>query len=139
MVVIRGVGGGSPVRPGRGGRGGPGGFALGGAGEAQGAGAASAVVAPAAVGLLALQEGAPAADRDARGARRAQALLRELAGLQADLLAGRLEASRLGTLAALADGETPADPALAAALAAIALRARIELARLSHERSSSRD
>lgn len=133
MVVIRGVGGGAPVRPGRGGRGGMGGFALGGAGEAHGAGAASAAAAPAAIGLLALQEGAPAAERDARAARRGQALLRELAGLQADVLAGRLDRARLGAIAALAEGETPADPALAATLAAIALRARVELARHGYE------
>jgi hypothetical protein len=128
MVVIRGVGGGAAIRSGRGTRGG-GGFALGVAGEAQGSTAATAAAAPAAIGLLALQESAPAAERDARAARRGQALLRELAALQAELLEGRGDPARLAGLAALTEGETAADPALAAALAAIVTRARVELAR----------
>lgn len=138
MVVIRGVGGGTAVRSGRGARGGSG-FAVGVAGEAQGAGAARAAMAPAAAGLLALQEGAPAPGRDARAARRARALLRELAALQAELLAGRDDPARLADLAALTEGETAADPALAAALAAIVTRARVELARRGMGPSSSSD
>ena len=62
-----------------------------------------------------------------------------LAPLQADLLAGRLDPSRLGAIAALAEGETAADPALAAVLAAVALRARVELARHGYTRLSSPD
>ncbi|MBR0673767.1 flagellar assembly protein FliX, partial [Neoroseomonas soli] len=86
-----------------------------------------------AIGLLALQEAGPVAERDARARRRGDALLRELSGLQAELLAGRVDPARLQALAALAEGESAADPALAAAVAAIALRARIELARRGME------
>ena len=44
-------------------------------------------------------------------------------------------AARLQAIARLGEGESPADPALAEALAAIVLRARIELARRGPERS----
>ena len=82
-------------------------------------------------GLLALQEQAvePQADRAAR--RRARAILAELAGLQRDLLADGVDEARLRRLQALA-GEAPlpsAHPGLRAALDAVVLRARIELAR----------
>ena len=133
MVGIRGVGAGAAARAGRWARGARGGFSLGAGAETSGAAAAQATAGPAAVGLLALQEAGPVAERDARARRRGEGLLRELAGLQADLLAGRADPARLRAIAALAEGETPADPALAGAIAAIALRARIELARRGME------
>jgi hypothetical protein len=129
MEPIRGLGGGGTIRGGRAPRG-PGGFRL--PAAAQGSGGAEAtegVAAPSAIGLLALQETAPAAERDARAQRRGQAMLDELGALQRDLLAGRADPARLHRLEALTQGEAAADPALAEAVAAIALRARIELAR----------
>lgn len=82
------------------------------------------------LGVLGLQEGWSAPERDAAAARRGSALLRELEALQLALLAGRMEASRLARLALLAEGEMGADPALQDIIAAISLRARIELTRL---------
>jgi hypothetical protein len=81
------------------------------------------------VTLLGVQEAGAAAERDSRGRKRASQMLDELARLQADLLAGRADAVALERLARLAEGEAPADPALAEILAAVSLRARIELAR----------
>lgn len=133
MVGIRGVGAGAAARAARGARGATGGFSLGAGTEGPGPAAAQAMAGPAAVGLLTLQEAGPVAERDAHARRRGESLLRELAGLQADLLAGRADPARLRAIAALAEGETPADPALAGAIAAIALRARIELARRGME------
>ncbi|MCR0981281.1 flagellar assembly protein FliX [Roseomonas populi] len=86
-----------------------------------------AAVAP--VGLLAVQAADGAAERNRRGAARARGLLKELSALQAGLLRGEADAGGLARLAELAEGESPDDPALADALAGIALRARIELAR----------
>ena len=129
MEPIRGVGGGGTVRGGRAPRGG-GGFRVdAAAADATCVAAAEAPAAASAIGLLALQEGAPAAERDARARRRAEAMLDELAALQRDLLAGLRDPARLRRLADLAQGEAAADPALAGAVAAIALRVRIELAR----------
>ena len=45
------------------------------------------------------------------------------------MLRGGADPDRLARLAQLAEGESPADPVLADALAGIALRARVELAR----------
>ena len=56
--------------------------------------------------------------------------LAEVAGFQADLLRGRADPDRLRRLAGLSEGEMPPDPHLAEALAAISLRAKVELARL---------
>jgi len=81
------------------------------------------------VSLLAAQEAGAAAERDSRGRRRAARMLDELQRLQAEMLAGRADAAALSRLAALAEGEPPDDPALAEILAAVSLRARIELAR----------
>lgn len=98
-----------------------------GAGTAGGAEAASAA---SPLALLGVQEkGGDPRERDERGARRGAALLAELQELQRDLLRGRLDPEQLRRLAALAEGEAPADPALAEALGAVALRARLELAR----------
>jgi hypothetical protein len=102
-----------------------------GGGTAPDAAAAAEGTAPAsAIGLLALQEGAPAAERDARARRRGEAMLEGLAMLQAALLGGRLDPARLARLADLAEGEAAADPALQAVVAGVALRLRVELARL---------
>ncbi|MDN3567384.1 flagellar assembly protein FliX [Paeniroseomonas aquatica] len=100
------------------------------------AGAAAAEVAAAAgvaapgLSLLALQESGSGAERDAAAQRRAEDLLEELAGLQSDLLAGGGgDPGRLARLAALEAGEEGADPRLQEVVRAVALRARIELAR----------
>jgi len=130
MVVIRGVSGGGNLPGARANRTGTGGFRVSsGGGDAKEAGSASALGAAAAIGLLAVQEQGPAAERDARGFRRGEAMLEELKALQAELLAGRADTARLERLASLSEGVKPADPGLAEALAAIALRAKIELAR----------
>lgn len=139
MSTIRGVGGGAAVR-GRAGRGAAGGFHIDTAtADSLGIEAAQRPAAAAAIGLLALQENAPAAERDARAHRRAEAMLRELAALQRDLLAGRSDPARLETLLELTAGEDAADPALAVAVAAIALRVRVELARRQNASFLSRD
>lgn len=129
MVGIRGVGAGAATRGAKGPRAAAGGFSLTAGTEASGPAGAQGIAATAAIGLLGLQESAPAAERDARARRRGEAMLRELAALQVELLAGRIAPDRLRALASLAEGEAAADPALAEAVAAIALRARIELAR----------
>ena len=139
MVGVRGVAGGGATGPGRGVRPGAGGFRLGGAAPSASVAAAQGVAGVQALGLLGIQETAPAAERDARARRRGQALLEELSALQAGLLAGRADPARLRALAALTRGETAADPALAAAVAAISLRARVELARLGLEDGVSQD
>ncbi len=81
-------------------------------------------------GLLALQESAaePLADREAR--RGARALLAELTALQHDILADAVSGERLDRLGRLAQAvPAAAHPALREAVAAVVLRARIELAR----------
>jgi hypothetical protein len=80
--------------------------------------------------LLALQETAPAAERDARARKRGEELIEELSALQLALLSGRADPARLRRLATLSVGEAAADPGLAAAVAGLQLRARVELARL---------
>lgn len=99
------------------------------AGETQETTEAAATAAAAPIGLMALQGDEDAAGRNRRGAARARDLLKELAAIQADLLRGEMDGERLARLAGLAEGESPPDPVLADALAGIALRARIELAR----------
>lgn len=102
------------------------------------AGAAGAA-APVGLSLLSLQEGEgpTIAERDARARRRGEALLAELRHLQSDLLTGQVDPARLERLAALAEGEAAADPALQEIVAHIALRARLEVARLAAERERS--
>lgn len=138
MVGVRGVTGGLAAATSRG-RAGGGGFRVGGSAPQAAAAPASQAEAAGAVGLLALQECAPAAERDARARKRGEGLLRELAALQAELLAGRVDAARLRALVALSEGTAAADPALAEVVAAISLRARIEAARLEMDASLSRD
>ncbi|MFT8245682.1 flagellar assembly protein FliX [Roseomonas sp. BN140053] len=105
-----------------------GGFRLPGGTEETGSSATVTAASP--LGLLAVQEEPddPRA-RNRRAARRATALLDELAGLQAEMLGGRPDPARLERLAALAEGEGAIDPALAEVLEGVALRARIEAAR----------
>lgn len=102
-----------------------GGFSLPATRDAAAASAAAPVAAP-----LLLQAAGPVEPPDARAARHARAALDELTGLQIDLLRGNGDPGRLERLAALAEsGGTADDPVLREAAAAIALRARIELAR----------
>ena len=106
-----------------------GGFAMPGHAGTQDAPSASA--AGAVPALLALQEAPRNPGRDAEGqARRGEAALDELRGLQLDLLRGRDDAGRLQRLAALAeDAGAVANPSLRELLAGVSLRARVELAR----------
>lgn len=130
MTVVKGVGAGAAVAGGRPARAAAGSFRLP-AGAAGTMGSMAGVAAAAEVGLpgmLALQEvqAEPVADREAR--RHGQAMLAELAALQRSLLgAGADDLARLERLAA--GGPEAEDPSLRAAVAAIRLRARIELAR----------
>lgn len=89
-------------------------------------------------GLLALQETDPdVRDRSAR--RRGQDILAALAELQRALLAGGGSADVLGRLAALtADLPRALDPRLERILAAITLRARVEMARRHFDTDSAR-
>ncbi len=100
------------------------------------AGRASGVEAVELAGMLVLQElpDRDAVDREAR--RRGQDLLAALAEMQQAILgAGEGDAARLEQLAATVP--VAGDPGLRAVVAAIALRARIEAARLSMQ--SQRD
>jgi len=94
------------------------------------AGEADAVAETALATLLALQEHAGGEVRDRAARRRGLDLLAELAALQREVLEGAPDAARLARLAGLA-AEMPeaADPRLRDAVAAIALRARVEAAR----------
>ncbi len=125
--------GGAKVGAGRavGGGIGRGGFTMGLAagGAAGGPERAAAVAVPFGIGLLALQERGGEAARNQAAARRADSLLEELQGLQADVLRGGADPARLARLAALGDGEEGVDAGLREAVRAIGLRARIELAR----------
>lgn len=99
--------------------------------SARESGAAGAAAPPGS--LLALQEsgGAPAVEeRGARARRRAAETLDDLRDLQLALLDGEQNPAGLERLSRLA-AETDAglDPALAAVMAEVAVRARIELAR----------
>ena len=104
------------------------GFALPEAERAPESAAAGAVTGS--LGLIGLQQGFSDAERDDAARRRGNAVLEELESLQLALLTGRVDPGRLARLAQLAEGESGADPALRDILAAISLRARIELARL---------
>ncbi|MGC8476517.1 MAG: flagellar assembly protein FliX [Acetobacteraceae bacterium] len=93
--------------------------------------AATAEIYPAAMaGLLALQEGVSGYRSDPAARRAGHALLGALAALQRALLEGSDGTAALARMRVLLDGMPPAeDPALAALLAPIALRCRVELAR----------
>ena len=87
--------------------------------------APAALPATEAAGLLV----AIASPRDHLARRRGRALLRGLDDLQRDLLAGTANPDVMRGLAGLLEGEDGDDPELAESLRALALRARIELAR----------
>jgi hypothetical protein len=111
-------------------RAGPGGFRVSShEGAAPQATGAATVVAPLGLGLLAIQGGGDERERNERAAARAESLLEEIAGLQRELLGGAPDPMRLQRLAALQQGESGADPALQEVVAAISLRAQVELAR----------
>lgn len=127
MTRIGGIGG--STAPARRVARGAGGFAL---PEGAPDAASAAASAPGVPALLALQEAPapPAGQPEERARRRAGMALDELRGLQLDLLRGRADTARLERLAELAGpAEHVADPTLRAALAEVALRARVELAR----------
>lgn len=92
---------------------------------------APALSGPAALsGLLALQEAEPAPVRDRDARRRGRAILAALTEMQRALLgAGDSDGTTARLMALLADMPVAEDPALNAILAAIRLRARVELAR----------
>ena len=113
-----------------------GGFCVGGPEGGEGPGTAApapdGVGKAAAVGLsllVAQEGGGRGAGRDAAARRRAASILDELNGLQAELLGGGADPARLARLAALGEGEEGTDSGLRDAVRAVALRARIELAR----------
>lgn len=81
-------------------------------------------------GVLALQEAQSGAVADREARRHGQDILTELARLQRALLAGSDDPRILERLADLVENQPPAsDPRLRAALDAVRLRARVELAR----------
>lgn len=102
------------------------------AGAGTAAAGVSATSAPGSLlGLLALQEDETGAERDRAARRHGDALLRELAALQRGLLGDEAEVmTALSRLAVLTEqAQEAADPGLAAIVRAVALRARIEVAR----------
>ncbi len=98
--------------------------------EAHGAAGAAPVAMMSLESMLSLQEVDPPAERDRRAKRQGQALLDALARLQASLLGGSEGTHGLEDLANLArDVPVAADPGLRGAVAAIVLRAHVEIAR----------
>jgi hypothetical protein len=112
---------------------GAGGFGLAAAGSdsAREAGAAGAAAPPGS--LLALQESGaavPVEERAARARRQATEALDDLRGLQLALLDGSANPAGLERLSRLGgDSQAGLEPALAALMAEVAVRARVELAR----------
>jgi hypothetical protein len=85
-------------------------------------------------GMLAMQEAEADAASDREARRDGEGLLRELAGLQRDLLGEGVTRAGLGRVADLAARARPAaDKGLQGILDAIAVRARIELIRYGAE------
>jgi hypothetical protein len=100
--------------------------------------AATGAVSPLALGMLGLQEGGERERRDTAARRRAESMLDALRALQAEMLGGGApDPARLARLAALESGEEGMDPALREAVQAVALRARVELARRGWDISAS--
>ncbi|WP_158639032.1 flagellar assembly protein FliX [Elioraea rosea] len=98
--------------------------------------AASAEGVTIAASLIALQETIAGGERDREARQRAESMLDELAGLQRAMLGGRISPERLAALAQLADEPgVAADPRLADVVAAVSLRAKVELARLEVARA----
>lgn len=108
-------------------------FKLGDAGEA-GAARQTRAAAPLATldAILMLQEEEDPRERRRRSARRGQDILDTLDALKASLLAGTVPAGQLRQLAAnlARAGGASGDPGLDAVIAAIELRAKVELAKL---------
>ena len=94
------------------------------------ASAAEAPMPAIAAGMLALQEAAVEAPQDRAARRHGRAMLAVLSRLQCILLSGADSEAALDELAMrAADIPCASDPGLAAALHAVVLRARVELAR----------
>ncbi|CAH2599713.1 conserved protein of unknown function [Rhodovastum atsumiense] len=133
MVSIEGIGTAAPVRPAARSSSRREGFRIAG-GLAEPAADLGGTAGIALETMLALQEAEGAASRDRQARRHAQDILAELAALQRGLLGagqgGGPDPGALRRLAALA-GQVPlaADPALRDIVAAVTLRARVELAR----------
>lgn len=87
---------------------------------------AAGIGAPQRVAVAAPLLAVGATPRDMAARRRAGALLAGLSAMQRGLLGGQVDAAELARLRDLLEGEEGDDPALAEALRAIALRARIE-------------
>ncbi len=112
------------------------GFQLPEAGEAAATGGDQ--VAPSAVGvtgldaILALQSVDNPEDRSKRAVRHGHDLLDQLEALRADLLAGHVSPQRIGALLSLVRAQQGSDdPKLASLIDDIALRAKVELAKLN--------
>jgi hypothetical protein len=126
MSSVRGIGGvASSYRPSAT-QGAQGGFRL--PPAADSAPAAAAAPVGAALPLLALQEAGDAAERDRRARRSAEAALADLSALQLALLEGADPSAILARLEGLPFAAA-ADPGLAAIVAEVRLRARIEAMR----------
>lgn len=107
-----------------------GGFALPAATPETGAGPVAEIYPAAMAGLLALQEGVSLYRSDPLARRAGQGLLATLGALQRAVLEGGDGTAALARMRLLLDEMPPAeDPALAAILAQITLRCRVELAR----------
>jgi len=92
--------------------------------------AAAPTAAPPLDSMLALQEQAADVTQERQARQHGHALLQALAALQTALLAGRAERESLEQLATLtAACPAAADPALAAIIQGLSLRAQVELAR----------
>jgi hypothetical protein len=116
-------------------RGGTGAFRLSGEPGVSGARDAAPASAVGVDHLLALQEHEPDAERNGRARKHAQTMLDALRGLQLGLLGVALDEKALTRLDRLArTSPQAADPALAAAVAAIGQRAAVELARIEMSR-----
>lgn len=99
-------------------------------GSASAAAAAGSTAALSLDGLLAMQGETDAVERDRTARRRGRDMLDGLAAMQRELLAGGTSGATMARLGELADSLGEADdPALASVVAAIRLRALIELAR----------
>lgn len=80
--------------------------------------------------ILALQAEENPADRRRRSASRGKALLDGLDALKVSILSGRVPPDALSRIASGLRGDPSGDPALDAVVAAIELRAKVELAKL---------
>lgn len=83
--------------------------------------------------LVALQSVDGDGQRKREQVDRSHTLLDELEGLKADLLAGKVDATRLGRIKDLVARHAQVDdPALADLIAQVDLRAQVEMAKLGH-------